>query len=275
MKAPSGDLLPARGAAKVTQMVVLNNPNKVSLTNKSSEQCSVWTKLKFPLRSVFTLLFLPLLPQTCCLDSLMRGWYHPLNPSSSSLQVNLKMRVRLSYTRQGSAFQDTIQIDSFPGLGGAGHWQRPRCLSICRRAHRLRLSLTDDSHTLHYIPDSCLSNVWPCCLVADGGNQPHTRTRITPSLPPPTTTTLTCNWWCKLLQYDVVMLKYEVCSAITTITLYHSCFRTSDADIDCSLQNDYLLTWLLSVSMSHWIRLCTTLLLLKVPYYAKFKILCL
>uniref|UniRef100_A0A665X2E8 AP-1 complex subunit gamma n=1 Tax=Echeneis naucrates TaxID=173247 RepID=A0A665X2E8_ECHNA len=29
MKAPSGDFLPARGAAKVTQMVVLNNPNKV------------------------------------------------------------------------------------------------------------------------------------------------------------------------------------------------------------------------------------------------------
>uniref|UniRef100_A0A665X2D1 AP-1 complex subunit gamma n=1 Tax=Echeneis naucrates TaxID=173247 RepID=A0A665X2D1_ECHNA len=31
MKAPSGDFLPARGAAKVTQMVVLNNPNKVGL----------------------------------------------------------------------------------------------------------------------------------------------------------------------------------------------------------------------------------------------------
>uniref|UniRef100_G3PMC9 AP-1 complex subunit gamma n=1 Tax=Gasterosteus aculeatus aculeatus TaxID=481459 RepID=G3PMC9_GASAC len=58
MKAPSGDSLPARGTAKVTQMVVLNNPNK----------------------------------------------------------VNLKMRVRVSYTRQGSPFQDTVQIDSFPGL---------------------------------------------------------------------------------------------------------------------------------------------------------------
>uniref|UniRef100_A0A8D3DQV0 AP-1 complex subunit gamma n=1 Tax=Scophthalmus maximus TaxID=52904 RepID=A0A8D3DQV0_SCOMX len=31
MKAPSGDFLPARGAAKVTQMVALNNPNKVNL----------------------------------------------------------------------------------------------------------------------------------------------------------------------------------------------------------------------------------------------------
>uniref|UniRef100_A0A674PAJ4 AP-1 complex subunit gamma n=1 Tax=Takifugu rubripes TaxID=31033 RepID=A0A674PAJ4_TAKRU len=31
MKAPSGDLLPARGAAKVSQMVILNNPNKVTL----------------------------------------------------------------------------------------------------------------------------------------------------------------------------------------------------------------------------------------------------
>nr|XP_019964027.1 PREDICTED: AP-1 complex subunit gamma-1-like isoform X1 [Paralichthys olivaceus] len=58
MKAPSGDSLPARGAAKVTQMVVLNNPNKVSL----------------------------------------------------------KMRIRVSYTRQGSAFQDTVQVDSFPAL---------------------------------------------------------------------------------------------------------------------------------------------------------------
>uniref|UniRef100_A0A671XF13 AP-1 complex subunit gamma n=1 Tax=Sparus aurata TaxID=8175 RepID=A0A671XF13_SPAAU len=63
MKAPSGDSLPARGAAKVTQMVVLNNPNK----------------------------------------------------------VNLKMRVRISYSSQGSAFQDTIQIDAFPGLSAAGH----------------------------------------------------------------------------------------------------------------------------------------------------------
>ncbi|XP_034411878.1 AP-1 complex subunit gamma-like 2 [Cyclopterus lumpus] len=62
MKAPSGDSLPARGTAKVTQMVVLNNPNK----------------------------------------------------------VNLKMRVRVSYTRLGSAFQDTVQIDSFPGLDAAG-----------------------------------------------------------------------------------------------------------------------------------------------------------
>ncbi|XP_037314677.1 AP-1 complex subunit gamma-like 2 [Pungitius pungitius] len=62
MKAPSGDSLPARGTAKVTQMVVLNNPNK----------------------------------------------------------VNLKMRVRVSYTRLGSPFQDTVQIDSFPGLDAAG-----------------------------------------------------------------------------------------------------------------------------------------------------------
>ncbi|XP_039671161.1 AP-1 complex subunit gamma-like 2 [Perca fluviatilis] len=62
MKAPSGDSLPARRTAKVTQMVVLNNPNK----------------------------------------------------------VNLKMRVRISYTSQGSAFQDTVQIDSFPGLDAAG-----------------------------------------------------------------------------------------------------------------------------------------------------------
>ncbi|XP_041848871.1 AP-1 complex subunit gamma-like 2 [Melanotaenia boesemani] len=63
MKAPSGDSLPARGAAKVTQMVVLNNPNK----------------------------------------------------------VNLKMRIRISYTSQGSAVQDTVQIDSFPGINAPGH----------------------------------------------------------------------------------------------------------------------------------------------------------
>ncbi|XP_029379847.1 AP-1 complex subunit gamma-like 2 [Echeneis naucrates] len=62
MKAPSGDFLPARGAAKVTQMVVLNNPNK----------------------------------------------------------VNLKMRIRISHGTQGSAFQDTVQIDSFPGLSVPG-----------------------------------------------------------------------------------------------------------------------------------------------------------
>uniref|UniRef100_A0A3P8X1Q9 AP-1 complex subunit gamma n=1 Tax=Cynoglossus semilaevis TaxID=244447 RepID=A0A3P8X1Q9_CYNSE len=58
MKAPSGDFLPARGAAQVTQMVVLNNPNK----------------------------------------------------------VHLKMRIRISYTVQGSAFQDMVQVDSFQGL---------------------------------------------------------------------------------------------------------------------------------------------------------------
>ncbi|KAM7378841.1 hypothetical protein PAMP_004436 [Pampus punctatissimus] len=63
MKAPSGDSLPARGTAKVTQMVVLNNPNK----------------------------------------------------------VNLKMRIRISYTNQGSSFQDTVQVDSFPGLNAAVH----------------------------------------------------------------------------------------------------------------------------------------------------------
>lgn len=42
--------------------------------------------------------------------------HRPLNPSPP-LQVNLKMRVRLSYSRLGAAFQDTIQVDSFPGLG--------------------------------------------------------------------------------------------------------------------------------------------------------------
>lgn len=56
MKAPSGDSLPACATAKLTQVVVLNNPNK----------------------------------------------------------VNLKMRIRLSYTSQGSAFQETVQVDSFP-----------------------------------------------------------------------------------------------------------------------------------------------------------------
>ncbi|XP_037131594.1 AP-1 complex subunit gamma-like 2 [Syngnathus acus] len=58
MKAPSGDTLPARGLAHVTQLVLLNNPNK----------------------------------------------------------VNLKMRIRISYSSQGSSVQDTVQIDSFPGL---------------------------------------------------------------------------------------------------------------------------------------------------------------
>ncbi|XP_070412230.1 AP-1 complex subunit gamma-like 2 isoform X2 [Nothobranchius furzeri] len=58
MKAPSRDSLPARGAAELTQTVVLSNPNK----------------------------------------------------------VNLKMRIRISYTSQGSAVQDTVQVDSLPGL---------------------------------------------------------------------------------------------------------------------------------------------------------------
>ncbi|XP_077413293.1 AP-1 complex subunit gamma-like 2 isoform X1 [Vanacampus margaritifer] len=58
MKAPSGDTLPARGLAHVTQVVLLNNPNK----------------------------------------------------------VNLKMRIRISYSSQGSSIQDTVQMDSFPGL---------------------------------------------------------------------------------------------------------------------------------------------------------------
>uniref|UniRef100_A0A668ARE1 Adaptor related protein complex 1 subunit gamma 2 n=1 Tax=Myripristis murdjan TaxID=586833 RepID=A0A668ARE1_9TELE len=59
MKAPSGDFLPARGTATLTQTVLLNNPNKVGL------QWALW--------------------------------------------------IRMSYTSQGSAFQDTMQIDSFPG----------------------------------------------------------------------------------------------------------------------------------------------------------------
>uniref|UniRef100_A0A4W6CRC7 AP-1 complex subunit gamma n=1 Tax=Lates calcarifer TaxID=8187 RepID=A0A4W6CRC7_LATCA len=40
MKAPSGDFLPARGAAKVTQMVVLNNPNKVGPQTQSYDALS-------------------------------------------------------------------------------------------------------------------------------------------------------------------------------------------------------------------------------------------
>uniref|UniRef100_A0A3P9QFJ4 AP-1 complex subunit gamma n=1 Tax=Poecilia reticulata TaxID=8081 RepID=A0A3P9QFJ4_POERE len=58
MRAPSTDCLPAHGGAKLTQLVVLNNPNK----------------------------------------------------------VNLKMRIRVSYTCQGSVVQDMVQVDSFPGL---------------------------------------------------------------------------------------------------------------------------------------------------------------
>lgn len=56
MKAPSGDFLPSRGVAKLTQMIILNNPNK----------------------------------------------------------VNLKMRIRVCYTSQGVAFQETVQVDSLP-----------------------------------------------------------------------------------------------------------------------------------------------------------------
>ncbi|XP_077470890.1 AP-1 complex subunit gamma-like 2 isoform X1 [Stigmatopora argus] len=58
MKAPSGDTLPARGTSQVTQLVLLNNPNK----------------------------------------------------------VNLKMRIRISYSSQGSSIQETVQVDSFPGF---------------------------------------------------------------------------------------------------------------------------------------------------------------
>ncbi|XP_061109759.1 LOW QUALITY PROTEIN: AP-1 complex subunit gamma-like 2 [Conger conger] len=56
MKAPSSDVIPADGLGQVTQTVLLNNPNKVSL----------------------------------------------------------RMRVRVSYSVQGSTFQDTVQIDSIP-----------------------------------------------------------------------------------------------------------------------------------------------------------------
>ncbi|KAI7809164.1 AP-1 complex subunit gamma-like 2 [Triplophysa rosa] len=56
MKAPSDNVIPAQGLGQVTQTVLLNNPNKVSL----------------------------------------------------------KMRVRVSYSHQGTLCQDTVQIDSFP-----------------------------------------------------------------------------------------------------------------------------------------------------------------
>lgn len=56
MKAPSGNVIAAHGLGQVTQTVLLNNPNKVSL----------------------------------------------------------KMRVRVSYSDQGTMLQDTVQIDSFP-----------------------------------------------------------------------------------------------------------------------------------------------------------------
>ncbi|KPP78374.1 hypothetical protein Z043_102123 [Scleropages formosus] len=61
MKAPSGDVLPARAAGQLTQAILLKNPNK----------------------------------------------------------VGLRMRVRVSYCSQGTNYQDTVQIDSFPSVA----WQ--------------------------------------------------------------------------------------------------------------------------------------------------------
>lgn len=137
MKAPSGDTLPARGASKVTQMVILNNPNKVGSTHTDAR--SFWSvksvtanagednflanegfysksQMVVKEESTFTLRLSHLSHKP-----IFRADSVTLSKSFFPLQVNLKMRVRVSYSRQGAAFQDTVQIDSFPGLGAAGH----------------------------------------------------------------------------------------------------------------------------------------------------------
>lgn len=48
------------------------------------------------------------------------------------------MRIRISYTSRGSTVQDTVQIDSFPGLGATVHWQQPS-----RTAWSNRIQLSD------------------------------------------------------------------------------------------------------------------------------------
>lgn len=97
MKAPSGDTLPAGGLAHVTQLVLLDNPSKVRHT------------AGYP-ASAFPILMVDFLKLN-----------HGGNMSAKchlthSLQVNLKMRIRISYSSRGSSIQDTVQIDSFPGL---------------------------------------------------------------------------------------------------------------------------------------------------------------
>lgn len=134
MKAPSGDMLPARGAAKVMQSVVLNNPNKVGLMQTQLQLSKQGDTSLFGV--TFSVQQWTLLNPHFCIQSqtldLSRSSPRRSRAASKSfllLQVNMKMRVRISYSRQGSAFQDTIQIDSFPGLGSAGHWQRPSGLT--------------------------------------------------------------------------------------------------------------------------------------------------
>lgn len=101
MKAPSRDSLPARGAAKLTQLVVLNNPNQVGLQNPTCTQTTA---------------------AAVCLSGYSRN---QLLDASCAPQVHLKMRIRISYTSQGSTVQDTVQVDSFPGLGVTGLWRQP------------------------------------------------------------------------------------------------------------------------------------------------------
>uniref|UniRef100_A0A3B4B743 GAE domain-containing protein n=1 Tax=Periophthalmus magnuspinnatus TaxID=409849 RepID=A0A3B4B743_9GOBI len=108
MKAPSGDHLPACGTVKVTQVVVLNNPNK----------------------------------------------------------VNLKMRIRVSFTSQGVAFQDTVQVDSLPesvlsaALTKEGiflHVEMGACL-IFEVQHKLSSVFRYQSILLKRLSEHCMEN---------------------------------------------------------------------------------------------------------------------
>lgn len=110
-------------------MVILNNPNKVGSTHTDAHVSvnaednflaneGFYSKSQMVVKeeSTFTLRLSHLSHKP-----ISRADSVTLSKSFFPLQVNLKMRVRVSYSRQGAAFQDTVQIDSFPGLGAAGH----------------------------------------------------------------------------------------------------------------------------------------------------------
>lgn len=65
------------------------------------------------------------------------------------LQVNLRMRVRVSYTSRGSLIQDTVQVDSFPGCSAACHWPWQQSNSLW--TNQQISNLTDLLHYWFYL----------------------------------------------------------------------------------------------------------------------------
>lgn len=170
------------------------------------------------------------------------SWSWADSKSFRLLQVNLKMRVRISYSSQGSAFQDTIQIDAFPGLSAAGHWRRPFSpTGLWRQCvdESADIALTDRRFSFPAVSPSTLQSKLLFSWIPDfvgvfygwrtlfchRKSQPRTLTQFLT----PLDSNYKCDWWRKLWNMRALHGKYcfsfHFIFAMTSVeNSYHSGF---------------------------------------------------